>query len=71
MKIRHPHGSAVKSEPPGTHRVCDWIGPGGRAVYRCTTIDAPKAPPLMLASDPPHPHCDWIGPGGRALYLCR
>jgi hypothetical protein len=28
----------AKADPP-PHRVCDWIGPGGRAVYRCTIVD--------------------------------
>lgn len=70
IKVRHHHGSVVKSDPPAPRRVCDWIGPGGRAVYRCTTIEVPQLT-LHLAADPPHPPCDWIGPGGRALYLCR
>jgi hypothetical protein len=70
MKARHHHSPIAKSNPPAPHRVCDWIGPGGRAVYRCTTVDAPQTS-LSLAIDPPHPHCDWIGPGGRALYVCR
>jgi hypothetical protein len=70
MKIRHHHVAVVKSNPSALHRVCDWIGPGGRAVYRCTTVDAPQAS-LVPAGEPSHPHCDWIGPGGRALYLCR
>ena len=69
-KIRHHHGSVVKSEPPATHRVCDWIGPGGRAIYRCTTAEEPQTT-LRVAGEPPHPHCDWIGPGGLALYVCR
>jgi hypothetical protein len=70
MKIRHHHSSVVQNDPPTAHRVCDWIGPGGRAVYRCTTVEEPQTT-LRVAADPPHPHCDWVGPGGRALYLCR
>jgi hypothetical protein len=69
LKARHSHGSVAKSDPPAPHRACDWIGPGGRAVYRCTTVEAPQTS-LALASDP-RPHCDWVGPGGRALYVCR
>jgi hypothetical protein len=27
-----------KPADPPAQRVCDWIGPGGRAVYRCHTF---------------------------------
>jgi hypothetical protein len=69
-KVSHHRSHTVKSDPPAQHRVCDWIGPGGRAVYRCTTVEVTRQS-LLLTQDPPHPHCDWIGPGGRALYVCR
>jgi hypothetical protein len=69
-KVSHHRSHIIKSEPAAPHRVCDWIGPGGRAVYRCTTVEETKQS-LLLMQDPPRPHCDWIGPGGRALYMCR
>jgi hypothetical protein len=69
-KARYHHSSIVKTDPPASHRVCDWIGPGGRAVYRCTTVEAQQTPRIATA-DQPRPHCDWVGPGGRAIYVCR
>lgn len=68
---KHPR-VRVKAVVAVPHRLCDWVGPGGRAVYRCTLVD----PPQQRAADPPadrtpHRVCDWVGPGGRALYLCR
>ena len=49
------------------YRVCDWIGPGGRAVYRCTVVY-----PTASQNAPPRAKtCAWIGPGGRASYVCR
>lgn len=59
------------------HRHCDWIGPGGRAVYRCglsyEEVVKPARQTIFLRSDPPPParSCDWIGPGGRAVYRCQ
>jgi hypothetical protein len=70
LKVRHHLGAIAKSDPPAPHRVCDWVGPGGRAIYRCTSVEALQTS-IVLASGPPRPHCDWIGPGGRALYVCR
>jgi hypothetical protein len=60
-----PHRALITT--PAPQRVCDWVGPGGRAVYRCTTVQ----PQLQVYVDPPTRHCDWVGPGGRALYVCR
>ena len=33
------HAVAKPLVDPPSRRVCDWIGPGGRAVYRCTVVD--------------------------------
>jgi len=48
-------------------RVCDWVGPGGRAVYRCKIVE--------VIADPPQEHrtCGWVGPAAppRAIYACR
>jgi len=49
------------------HRVCDWVGPGGRAVYRCTVV----YPEAVSDSRSAGKTCGWIGPGGRAIYACR
>jgi hypothetical protein len=48
---------------------CDWVGPGGRAVYRCNLESLSPQP--VVVSQKPHRVCDWIGPGGRAVYMCR
>jgi hypothetical protein len=58
------------------HRHCDWIGPGGRAVYRCglsqNIVVKAARPALVLTAEPaPQRTCDWIGPGGRAVYRCQ
>lgn len=29
------HARAIRRDDPPPQRVCDWMGPGGRAVYRC------------------------------------
>jgi hypothetical protein len=68
---RHKHKHRivqVQHTDPAPHRVCDWVGPGGRAVYRCTIVDSYKQSRL---DPPPHRVCDWFGPGGRAIYMCR
>ena len=80
-KINCEHGCNVKSPPLAAlakqnnapHRVCDWIGPGGRAVYRCRTIEATPQP-LVVTQDTTLPHrtCGWLPPAGpRAVYACR
>jgi hypothetical protein len=67
-KIHH-HVRVVKAPTPQPRRVCDWIGPGARAVYRCTTVDPD---PVHVTYDvTPQRICDWIGPGVRAVYRCR
>jgi hypothetical protein len=53
---------------PAPQRVCDWVGPGGRAIYRCTTVEPQRQAYIDAA---PHRTCDWVGPGGRAMYVCR
>jgi hypothetical protein len=62
-KIHRP----LTATQPAPQRVCDWVGPGGRAIYRCTTVQ----PQQQAYVDPPHHGCDWVGPGGRAIYVCR
>lgn len=71
VKAPRPHPGAVK-----VHRHCDWIGPGGRAVYRCglsqdLVVKAPRQALVLKAYTPPQRTCDWIGPGGRAVYRCQ
>ena len=67
LKAHHKvlHLTAVASTPA---RVCEWVGPGGRAVYRCHDVamvdSAPTATPAQRT-------CDWVGPGGRAVYRCQ
>lgn len=61
----------VRKEKSAPVRVCDWVGPGGRAVYRCTTVQPQQQSFLDLSNDPAPPICDWIGPGGRAVYRCQ
>jgi hypothetical protein len=71
--VTAPRPAAVVKQDNAPHRVCDWIGPGGRAVYRCTTVEA-APPPLVVSQDttPPHRTCGWLPPAGpRALYACR
>jgi hypothetical protein len=48
---------------------CDWVGPGGRAIYRCNLESA--SPTVVSQHSTPHRVCDWIGPGGRAVYRCQ
>jgi hypothetical protein len=68
-KARHRHVRVVAVPDPPPHRVCDWIGPGARAVYRCTIVDPP---PLHVTQNAvPQHSCDWIGPGARAVYRCK
>jgi hypothetical protein len=67
-KIRH---HLVRNEKPAPQRVCDWVGPGGRAVYRCTVVQAEQQSFLEPRNDPAQKACDWIGPGGPAVYRCR
>jgi len=31
----HGHTGALRRDDPPPQRMCDWMGPGGRAVYRC------------------------------------
>ena len=52
-----------------THRVCDWVGPGARAIYRCTVVETTAQP--MVVSQAPQRTCDWVGPGARAIYRCH
>jgi hypothetical protein len=63
-----PQASAVPLTYAQVHH-CDWVGPGGRAVYRCNLAEPSQ--PLVVVSQAPRRVCDWIGPGGRAQYMCR
>jgi hypothetical protein len=69
-KARHHHVHIVAMPDPQPHRVCDWIGPGARAVYRCTVVDPEPLHMTQNAAAPRH-SCDWIGPGARAVYRCK
>jgi hypothetical protein len=31
----HGHARAIRRDDPAPQRICDWVGPGGRASYRC------------------------------------
>lgn len=66
-KHHHIYGLSGVELNAAPQRVCDWIGPGARAVYRCTYVNDP--PPTVAMST--QPSCDWIGPGARALYRCK
>ena len=50
---------------------CGWVGPGGRAIYRCNLESASEQPIVVSQDRTPHRVCDWVGPGGRAVYMCR
>jgi hypothetical protein len=67
VKTRH----LVHVVTPAPVRVCDWVGPGGRAVYRCTYVQPQQQSFLEPRNDPAQRTCDWVGPGGRAVYRCR
>jgi len=70
-KVKH-HYVGAQQVNPAPHRVCDWIGPGARAVYRCTIEQSTEPTNIKLGqSDPPQRTCDWVGPGARAVYRCR
>jgi hypothetical protein len=68
-KRHHAHVAKAPQIDKTPHSVCDWIGPGARAVYRCGLAD----PPLVLTQNTvtPQRSCDWVGPGARAVYRCR
>jgi hypothetical protein len=71
--VKAPRLSYVVAQGNAPHRVCDWIGPGGRAVYRCTTVEAaPQVVVVTQDTTPPHRTCGWLPPAGpRAPYACR
>lgn len=72
-KVEAPRPAVVLKQDNAPHRVCDWIGPGGRAVYRCTTVEATPQP-LVVTQDTTLPHrtCGWLPPAEpRAVYACR
>jgi hypothetical protein len=68
-KAEHHHIYVRAIRAPQPRRVCDWIGPGARAVYRCTYVD--PQPVHMTYDIAPLRSCDWIGPGARAVYRCK
>ena len=37
---KHSSAGAVKTANETPH--CDWVGPGGRAVYRCSAVNPPR-----------------------------
>jgi hypothetical protein len=72
VHVKHHHVPVVKTLriDAAPRRVCDWIGPGGRAIYRCVLVN--QAPLVVTQNNAAPPRsCDWIGPGGRAVYRCR
>jgi hypothetical protein len=62
-------GPATESYAQVHH--CGWVGPGGRAIYRCNLESASEQPIVVSQDRTPHRVCDWVGPGGRAVYRCR
>lgn len=66
-KVKYHHADVTKAP----HRICDWIGPGGRAVYRCKVIEYPQPSFVVTDNAAAHRTCGWVGPGGRASYVCR
>ena len=71
VKVSRQHADRITP-----HRHCDWIGPGGRAAYRCGSshdivAKAPGRALVLTADPPPQRTCGWIGPGGRAVYRCQ
>lgn len=78
QSIKRPHQARVfRQSEPVRRRTCDWVGPGGRAVYRCgptepLDVTGPLQRLAISQNDPaPQRTCDWVGPGGRAVYRCR
>lgn len=71
LHAKHHHNRSVRAQSINVapRRTCDWIGPGARAVYRCSLLD--PDPILVAQHNEPQPRCDWIGPGARAVYRCR
>jgi len=49
---------------------CGWVGPGGRAVYRCNLDSWSQQPIVVSQNHTMRRVCDWVGPGGRAVYMC-
>jgi hypothetical protein len=49
VHVKHHHVRVVKTLriDAAPRRVCDWIGPGGRAIYRCGLVD--QVPPRRRA----------------------
>jgi hypothetical protein len=72
VQSKHHHVHVVKAaqSDKAPRRVCDWIGPGARAVYRCSIVTA-EALVVSQNNAPPPRSCDWVGPGARAVYRCR
>lgn len=71
-KVKH-HYSGAQQVNLAPHRVCDWIGPGARAVYRCTIEQSGGAANMKIGQNDPAPqrNCEWVGPAARAIYRCR
>jgi len=64
--IKAPRRSFVVAQTNvAPQRTCDWIGPGGRAVYVCKSAAVQQNTAVHQRT------CDWVGPGGRAIYVCR
>jgi hypothetical protein len=80
VKVSHHvrSGESDRQALPGvavSPRNCDWIGPGGRAIYRCgldrgSALNGGQAFRVAQNDAPPQRICAWVGPGGRASYHC-
>jgi hypothetical protein len=66
-----PPQAEVATESYAQLHHCGWVGPGGRAIYRCNLESASEQPVVVSQHSTPHRVCDWIGPGGRAVYRCQ
>jgi hypothetical protein len=64
-KVQH---LMARAPAPAQARICAWVGPGGRAIYRChdaAIVD------FVPSDQPARRSCGWVGPGGRAVYRCQ
>src|SRR5580698_8807335 len=66
-----PTQAGVAAESYAELHHCGWVGPGGRAVYRCNLDNRSEQPIVVSQNHTMRRVCDWVGPGGRAVYRCR
>jgi hypothetical protein len=62
------HHSLIGKEYAELQRTCSWVGPGARAVYRCSVLDVKP-----VVDEVPHKRvCGWVGPQAppRSVYAC-